>query len=61
LHREFPYESSEKQKILGNPRRRYEDNIKMDIVELAATRWFVVWLIFYPEEGGDTFLRKAGS
>jgi hypothetical protein len=26
-----------------------------------ATRWFLARLIFYPEDGGNTFLRNVGS
>jgi hypothetical protein len=50
----------------GRPRRRWEDNIKMVLREIAGSACyllhagFLLGFFFDPEEGGDMFLRNVG-
>jgi hypothetical protein len=34
--------------------------VKADFCLLSTSRWILAWLIFYPEVGGDMFLRNVG-
>jgi hypothetical protein len=48
---------SEEKRPLGRPRRRWEDNIQMDLQEVGCTVWTGSSWLRIRTDGGDLLLR----